>query len=126
MNTLRSPKTVDELTRYYQLRWQILRKPWGQKPGSAQDDYEQQAIHKMVINDQGEVLVVGRLEQADKYQGKFRFMAVAEQARGQGLGQQIIKALELQASQLGMKEISLNAREQAATFNASYVVLPKG
>ncbi|MBL4764843.1 MAG: YiiD C-terminal domain-containing protein [Colwellia sp.] len=116
MNTLRSPKTVDELRQYYQLRWQILRKPWGQKLGSEQDNYEQQAIHKMVINDQGEVLAVGRLEKVDKYQGKVRFMAVCEQARGQGLGQQIINSLELQASQLGMKEVTLNAREQALGF----------
>lgn len=116
MNTLRSPKTVEELTRYYQLRWQILRKPWGQKQGSEQDEYEKQAIHKMVIDDQGEVLAVGRLEKAAKYQGKVRFMAVSEKAQGQGLGQQIIIALEQQASQLGLKEVILNARENAIGF----------
>lgn len=116
MNTLRSPKTVEELTRYYQLRWQILRKPWGQKQGSEQDEYEKQAIHKMVINNQGEVLAVGRLEKFAKYQGKVRFMAVCEKAQGQGLGQQIINALEQQASQLGLKEIVLNARESAIGF----------
>tara|TARA_R110001583_G_scaffold69_2_gene854 strand:- start:31715 stop:32629 length:915 start_codon:yes stop_codon:yes gene_type:complete len=116
MNTLRSPKTVDELTQYYQLRWKILRKPWGKQQGSEQDEFEQQAIHKMVINDQGEVLAVGRLEKMDKYQGKIRFMAVSEAAQGQGLGQEIIKALEQQASQLGMKEMSLNARESAVGF----------
>jgi len=116
MTTLRSPKTVEELTRYYQLRWEILRKPWGQKQGSEQDKYEKQAIHKMVINEQGEILAVGRLEKVDKYQGKIRFMAVSEKAQGQGLGQQIINALEQQASQLGMKEITLNARENAVGF----------
>jgi thioesterase domain-containing protein len=116
MNTLRSPKTVEELTRYYQLRWQILRKPWGQKQGSEQDEYEKQAIHKMVIDDQGEVLAVGRLEKAAKYQGQIRFMAVSEKAQKQGLGQQIINALEQQASQLGMTEIILNARENAIGF----------
>lgn len=119
MNTLRSPETVEELTRYYQLRWQILRKPWGQKQGSEQDEYEKQAIHKMVINDQGEVLAVGRLEKSAKYQGKVRFMAVCEKAQGQGLGQQIINALEQQASELGLKEIILNARESAIGFYQS-------
>ncbi len=116
MNTLRSPKTVDELRQYYQLRWQILRKPWGQKQGSEQDEFEQQAIHKMVINEKGEVLAVGRLEKVDKCQGEIRFMAVSETAQGQGLGQQIINALEQQASQLGLKEINLNARESAVGF----------
>jgi len=116
MNTLCSPKTADELAQYYQLRWQILRKPWGQSQGSEQDECEQQAIHKMVINEKGDVLAVGRLEKVDKYQGKIRFMAVSEIAQGQGLGQQIIKALEQQASQLGMNEINLNARESAIGF----------
>ena len=116
MNTLRSPKTVDELTQYYHLRWHILRKPWGQALGSEQDGYEKQSIHKMVINDSNEVLAVGRLEKIDKDQGKIRFMAVSENVQGQGLGQQIIKALELQASQLGLGEITLNAREDAIEF----------
>ncbi len=116
MNTLRSPKTTDELTRYYQLRWQILRKPWGQPQGSEQDAHEKQAIHKMVINEQDEVLAVGRLEKVDSCQGKVRFMAVSETAQGQGLGQQIVNCLEAQASQLGMKEITLNARENAVGF----------
>ncbi|PCI52775.1 MAG: GNAT family N-acetyltransferase [Gammaproteobacteria bacterium] len=116
MNTLCSPITADELAQYYQLRWQILRKPWKQQQGSEQDEYEQQAIHKMVINEQGEVLAVGRLEKVAKHQGKVRFMAVSETAQGQGLGQQIINALEQQASQLGFSEITLNARENAIGF----------
>jgi thioesterase domain-containing protein len=116
MNTLCSPKTADELAQYYQLRWQILRKPWGQSQGSEQDECEQQAIHKMVINEQGDVLAVGRLEKVGKYQGQIRFMAVSEIAQGQGLGQQVVKALEQQASQLGMSEINLNARESAIGF----------
>ncbi len=116
MNTLRSPKTKDELARYYQLRWQILRKPWGQPLGSEQDEHEKQAIHRMIVNEQGDILAIGRLEKADKYQGKIRYMAVSEAAQGQGLGKQIINALELKASQLGMKEIILNAREHAIGF----------
>ncbi len=116
MNTLRSPETKDELARYYQLRWQILRKPWGQQLGSEQDEYEKQAIHRMVIDEQGDILAIGRLEKADKHQGRIRFMAVSETAQGQGLGKQIIDELELKASQLGMKEITLNAREHAIGF----------
>jgi thioesterase domain-containing protein len=116
MNTLCSPKTLDEFKQYYQLRWQILRKPWGQASGSEQDEHEQQAIHRMIINEQGEVLAVGRLEKVGKLKGKIRFMAVSEKAQGQGLGQQIVNALEQQASQLGMQEVVLNAREQAIGF----------
>ena len=116
MTTLCSPKTTDELARYYQLRWQILRKPWGKPQGSERDEHEKQAVHRMIVNESGEVLAVGRLERMGKEQGQVRYMAVCEKAHGQGLGQQIINALEQQASQLGMKEINLNARESAMGF----------
>ena len=111
MNTLCSPITADEFEQYYQLRWQILRKPWGEKRGSEQDEQDQEAIHRMIINELGEVLAVGRLDKIDEFQGKIRYMAVSEKAQGQGLGKQIITALEQKASELGIKEITLNARE---------------
>jgi len=116
MNTLRAPNTVDEFSQYYQLRWQILRKPWQQLLGSEQDDQERNAIHRMIIDEEGKVKAVGRLERASEQQGQIRYMAVDEKAQGQGLGQQIINALELQASVLGMKEICLNARENTLNF----------
>jgi len=116
MNTLRAPNTVEEFSQYYQLRWKILRKPWQQVLGSEQDEHEQQSIHRMIIDEQSKVLAVGRLEKTTEQQGQIRFMAVDDKAQGQGLGQQIINALEQQASQLGMTEISLNARANAVGF----------
>ena len=116
MNTLRAPNTAEEFSQYYQLRWQILRKPWQQILGSEQDEHESEAIHRMIIDEQDKVLAVGRLEKSTVQQGQVRYMAVDESARGQGLGQQIINELERQANQLGMKEICLNARDTALGF----------
>lgn len=116
MNTLRAPNTADDFLQYYQLRWQILRKPWHQTLGSEQDEYEQCAIHRMIVDEQGKVLAVGRLEKTAATQGKIRYMAVDEKAQGQGLGQQIISELELQASKLGITEMSLNARDNSIGF----------
>lgn len=116
MNTLRAPNTDDEFLQYYHLRWQILRKPWQQALGSEQDEHEQHAIHRMVIDENAQVLAVGRLEKLAGQQGKIRYMAVAERMQGQGLGQQIINELEAQACKFGLTEICLNAREQAIAF----------
>jgi len=116
MNTLRAPNTTDEFLQYYQLRWKILRKPWQQALGSEQDENEKDAIHRMIIDGQSNVLAVGRLEKVTEQQGQVRFMAVDDKAQGQGLGQQIINELEQQASQLGMTEICLNARDTALGF----------
>lgn len=116
MNTLRAPNTDDEFSQYYHLRWQVLRKPWQQVLGSEQDEQERCAIHRMIIDEEANVLAVGRLEKSTSQQGQIRYMAVAEKARGQGLGQQIIRELESQASKLGMTEICLNARDKAIGF----------
>lgn len=120
MNTLRAPNTDDEFVQYYHLRWEILRKPWQQSLGSEQDANESYAIHRMVIenepNEQKKMLAVGRLERVNNQQGQIRYMAVANQQQGQGLGRQIIEALEYQASKLGMTEIYLNARENSIGF----------
>ncbi len=116
MNTLRAPNTAAEFAQYYQLRWQILRKPWQQALGSEQDEHEQYAIHRMIIDEKSKVLAVGRLEHTVEQQGQIRFMAVDDKAQGQGLGQQIVNALEQQASQLGMTEVCLNARDNALGF----------
>lgn len=116
MNTLRAPITAEEFSHYYQLRWQILRKPWQQTLGSEQDEQELYAIHRMIIDEQAKVLAVGRLEKVTEQQGQIRYMAVDDNMRGQGLGQQIINALEQQASILGMTDLCLNARDNAVGF----------
>lgn len=116
MNCCRSPKNAAEFTKYYQLRWKVLRKPWQQPLGSEKDELEKQSYHRMIINSEEEVLAVGRLERLGQHQAKIRYMAVSEQASGQGLGKQLILTLETLAQQLGITEIILEAREKAVGF----------
>ena len=116
MNVCRSPKTAVEFEQYYQLRWQVLRKPWGQALGSERDGLEQESFHRMIIDENNKVLAVGRLEKTSQFSGQIRFMAVSLKAQGQGLGQIIIKALELQAQKLGITDLTLSARESAMAF----------
>ena len=116
MNLCRSPKSSIEFEKYYQLRYQVLRQPWDQPVGSERDDLEKDSIHKMIIDSQGDVLAVGRLEVVNESQGKIRFMAVSPSAQGQGLGQEIMHHLEAHARSLGIEEVELNAREVAVKF----------
>lgn len=116
MNVCRSPKNALEFEQYYQLRWQILRKPWEQPLGSERDGLEQESLHRMIIDVNENVLAVGRLEKSSQFSGQIRFMAVSTKVQGQGLGQQIISELEYQAQKLGITEITLNAREDAVGF----------
>jgi len=116
MNLCITPKTDIEFEKYYHLRWQVLRQPWQQVSGSEQDELEQQSYHRMIIDENQQVLAVGRLEKTAQHSGKIRYMAVSPKAQGQGLGQQIIRALESLAQQLGITRVELNARENALGF----------
>ncbi|MEW6995061.1 YiiD C-terminal domain-containing protein [Colwelliaceae bacterium MEBiC 14330] len=116
MYVCRSPKTAQEFQQYYQLRWQVLRKPWQQAFGSEKDELEQDAIHLMIIDEHSQVIAVGRLDKASQFSGRIRYMAVHPDKQGQGLGKQLINALENRAQQLGIKELTLKAREQALAF----------
>lgn len=116
MNTCRPPKDSIEFEKYYQLRYQVLREPWDQPPGSERDNLEDDSVHRMIMNNQGEILAVGRLEVVNERLGQIRFMAVSPLAQGQGLGQKIMRNLENHAISIGLEQVELNARELAVNF----------
>lgn len=116
MHVCRSPQNASEFEQYYQLRWLILRKPWHQPLGSERDGNEETSTHRMIIDDKQQVLAVGRLEKLEQNTGQIRFMAVAEHSQGQGLGKQLMSALEYAAKTQGLTHIMLHARENAEKF----------
>ncbi len=111
-----TPVSEQDFQQLYQLRWQQLRQPWGQLQGSEQDELEAQAHHRMLVNDNGQVLATGRLHSLDDGTGQICYMAVADGAQGQGLGTRMLAALETLAASLGLTALALNAREQALGF----------
>ncbi len=110
------PTTKTDFSRYYAFRWKMLREPWQQPQGSEIDQLESQSIHRMILNDVGDVIGVGRLHKTSQYQAQIRYMAVSDDYQGKGLGRLIIDALECAAVRHGVKEITLNAREVALDF----------
>ena len=122
------PTTSEEFKKYYNLRYEILRKPWGQPPGSERDDREETSIHRMFIDKKtGNALAVGRLQFNSIHEAQIRYMAVADDLQGKGLGRQIISALEDVARGRGIQRIILSARENALQFykNNGYEIMIK-
>jgi len=114
------PTASEEFKKYYNLRYEVLRKPWGQPPGSERDEREETSIHRMIIdNKTGNALAVGRLQFNSTHEAQIRFMAVADDLQGKGLGSQIISALENVARGKGIQRIILSARENALQFYKS-------
>ncbi|RXF05139.1 bifunctional GNAT family N-acetyltransferase/hotdog fold thioesterase [Pseudoalteromonas sp. PS5] len=111
-----SPQSSEDWQAYYQLRWQVLRAPWDQPRGSEQDDLEQEADHRYIKNNEGEVLGVARLHFNNHQQAQVRYMAVAEGHRGHHLGSRLLHELEIIAWTQKAQELVLFARERALPF----------
>lgn len=111
-----SPQSQHDFDKYYQLRWEILRKPWGQPRGSEVTADENSCIHAMVLADSGEVTGVARLQFNSQETAQVRFVAVANQVQGKGAGKKLMEYLEGIAKEKGAKEIVLDARENAVPF----------
>jgi N-acetylglutamate synthase-like GNAT family acetyltransferase len=119
MIEIRAPKNPEEWNKYYELRWEVLRKPWNQPLGSEKDNSEYTSIHFMAINENNEILGVCRLQKNSDTEGQIRFMAVSENAQGKGIGKLLINAAENKAKEIGLNTIILQARNNALGFYKS-------
>ena len=122
------PISSEEFKKYYNLRYKILRKPWGQPKGSERDEGEETSIHRMLIDElTGKALAVGKLQLNSKDEAQIRYMAVLDDFQEQGLGSHILSSLEDVARSNGNKWIILSARENALKFykNNGYQIVKK-
>ncbi len=113
---IRSPQSETEWTAYFQLRYAILRAPWGQAKGSEQTADEDQHQHFAYFDNANELLGVGRLDLVDPQTTQVRFMAVANQQQGKGIGKAIMYEMENISKEKGIQKIVLHAREIALPF----------
>jgi thioesterase domain-containing protein len=111
-----TPQSSQDWQDYYQLRWQVLRAPWQQPRGSEQDEFEQEAEHRFIRNEQGQVLGVARLHWNTASQAQVRYMAVEKSHRGHHLGSRLLHELELLAWHENASELVLYARDRAVDF----------
>ena len=122
------PETVEEYEEYYDLRWRLLREPWGQPRGSEKDEFESRASHVTIHSEEGELLGIGRLHLHNENVAQIRYMAVEKEFRQKGIGRIIVEKLEEIASDQGVRKIVLNAREDIVGFYGylGYFVLGEG
>ena len=111
-----APETEQEFERYYELRWRILAAPWNQPRGIERDELEDEAVHLMVCAEDRVPVAVGRVHLNMPSQAQIRYMGVADEWQGQGLGRLLLQGLEAVARERGATEVVLNARENAVGF----------
>ena len=111
------PNSSAEFEQYYNLRYEVLRRPWLQPKGSEKDDGEKSSIHRMIIDESnGKAVAVGRLQFNTSEEAQIRYMAVSDNYQLKGYGNLIVKTLEDIALNKGIRNIILQARENALKF----------
>ena len=110
-----SPSCSEEFKAYYNLRWRILRKPWGQPEGSEKDTLENECIH-VIAKDGNNIIGIGRLQFNSEHEAQIRYMAIEPAYEKQGIGKAIVANLEEQAAKKYCETIMLDAREPATGF----------
>jgi len=120
------PITPKDFKAYYQLRFDVLRKPWNQPQGS-EIDKDEDSSHHAFIKHNNEVLAVCRMQLNSPEIAQLRYMAVDPKIQGKGLGKIIIQFLEDKSKELGATKVILHARENAVPFYKScgYVLVEK-
>jgi len=114
--TFKSPQTDNDWIDYFQLRWKLLRKPWGQPPGSERDELEKNSYHIMALDQTGQTVGVARIHQGENNTAQIRYMAVLDSLQQTGIGSQLLERLEKQAEDWNTETIWLNARNTALGF----------
>jgi len=123
----RCPLTDSDFKKYYELRWRILRKPWGQSKGSEVNERDEDAFHIFAEKDDI-VIGVGCIHEVEEGVGRVRFMGIDDDYQKQGIGKAIVKLLEEYAAKKNWNIVRLWARENAINFylKLSYKIIGDG
>ena len=116
---IKSPETTLEWEKYFNFRWEMLRKPLGMSKDTIKDELEDRSFHLIAVNDKKEIIGSGRLHFNNGNEGQIRYMAVTNSIQRKGLGSEIVLELENIAKNEGIQEMVLNARVNAIDFYLS-------
>ncbi len=119
------PSTEKEWSAYYQLRYEVLRKPWNQPENTTKDETENESLHWLIMDEHSIPIATGRLQINSPTEGQIRSMAVQTTKQNAGLGSLMIQTIEEEARRRNLSEIVLDARKEAVPFyiKNGYVVI---
>lgn len=122
-----TPETAEQIDAYFRFRWEILNKPLQLPLGSERDAYDTYSMHRMIIDEDDQIVAVGRIFITDSEEALIRYIAVSSDHRQQGLGLMLMHALEQAALDDGVLRIVLTARDKGSLeFFTQAGYLPDG
>lgn len=133
---MRQPSSDSEWIEYFNLRYEVLRQPWNQPPGSEKLKDDDEAHHFAAFAPTDEVVGVVSLHKVsldllDSNPPRvkslsLRMMGVKESYQGAGVGRKLVEHVEqFSRTEINVDRIVLDARENAVKFyeNLGYKVI---
>jgi len=111
-----SPDSPELFDQYFNLRYEVLRKPWNQPYSSVKDDLEESSLHAMLLDEQDQIAGVCRMHFNSEEEAQLRYMAIRPDLQGKGYGILLLHYFEDRASRHKRTRILLQAREDAVSF----------
>ncbi len=121
MIIIQQPKTKEEFKAYYDLRYRVLRKPWGQPRDTEKDDYEPISQHFMAVDEEtGNVIGVVKLFEKEPGVGWFSHLAVERTYQKAGIGRLLMDAVEHHARERGFTRLGCMSRVNTTKYFEKY------
>jgi N-acetylglutamate synthase-like GNAT family acetyltransferase len=112
-----SPKTREDFKAYYDLRYKVLREPWGMQRGSEKDDFEPISDHYMAVDEKtGELVGAVKLFEKEPGIGWFSHLAVKDSRQRHGIGKQLLTFIEEKAREKGYRALGCLSRLNTTAF----------
>jgi acetyl esterase len=108
------------------LRTEVFVQEQGVDASEEWDEFDETALHAVLVNTHGHPVATGRLLQPEPGVGQIGRMAVARAKRGHGFGAHILQALMSQAQARGDHTLVLHAQRHAEGFYARVGFEPVG
>ena len=116
-----NPEMSELWNQMMDLRYSILRQPWGEAKGSEQAKDDFSSLHGVILKSNDEIIGTCRSHLVDKNAAQFRFMAISERYQGLGHGKKLVHWMEDASKNeySSINKIILHAREPAVPFYQS-------
>jgi N-acetylglutamate synthase-like GNAT family acetyltransferase len=117
MIQIKIPRTRDDFKAYYDLRYRVLRQPWGQVRDTEKDDYEPISQHFMAVDDEtGQIVGVVKVFEKSPGVGWFSHLAVDHKYQKQGIGKMLLDAVEKASRENGYKVLGCMSRLNTTVY----------
>lgn len=116
MAEARAVESTDEREDAFAVRRTVFVEEQGVDEEIEYDEHEDDADHFVAYDDGGEPIGAARLREADPGLGKVERVAVLESRREEGIGRELMAAVEDRARDRDLTELKLHSQTRAAEF----------